>query len=541
VTSRLGMICGALAAGWAALATGVGCGGTKAAGVGPASGTGGSTPITTDGSGGGAAVDAASDGGGLDGPTGPFIIIQEDATGFDAVDGKVYPRQGSTSITGYTGTGFADGDPGLGKTISWSVQAASAGTYPLVWRYAFGGAPENLRDARLLINGVALPDPVTFAFTTAWTNWQETPAVAVPLPAGPSFIQLQALNPSGLANIDYLEIFGDGITPDTPSFSLTVASSDAAAGSVSYAPAMTSYPYGTMVTVTATASAGYFFQSWTGDAPGATVTHTFPMVRNTRLEARFLPNGTTQDPALVGYAGVQDDAGTPYLLDGGSRGPSVTATTLDELKLYLGSARPYVVSFSGLIQGADLIRVASDKTLLGVGDAAHLMGIELQINGARNVIIRNVAVSHIIADGSGPANDAIEITGGAKNIWIDHCELYSDLDHGKDFYDGLLDIKNESSFITVSWSNIHDHFKASLVSSGDEQLSDTVIRATYHHNYFHDCGSRLPSIRFGRAHVFDNYYRNNATGSCVDSRMGAVVRVENNFFETSKNTIGWFE
>ena len=48
----------------------------------------------------------------------------------------------------------------------------------------------------------------------------------------------------------------------------------------------------------------------------------------------------------------------------------------------------------------------------------------------------------------------------------------------------------------MSWSNIHDHYKASLISSGDEQLSDTVIRATYHHNYFHDCGSRLPSIRF---------------------------------------------
>jgi len=442
-------------------AGGPGCGASKGAGVGPA-GTGGSTPITGDGSGGAGPTDAAADAadaagsdrmGAPDVPAGPFIIIQEDATGFDAVDGKVYPRQGSTSITDYSGTGFADGDPGLGKTISWSVQAAGAGTYFLAWRYAFGGAPENLRDARLVINGVPLPDPVTFDFTTTWNSWRETPAVAVPLPAGPSFIQLQALNPSGLANIDYIKIYGEGITPDTPSFSLTVAANDPAAGSVSFTPAMSFYPYGAMVTVTATANPGYFFQSWTGDAPGATATYTFALVRNTRLEARFLPNGTSQDQALIGYAAVQDDAGTPYLLNGGSLGPSVTATTLDQLKTYLGSADPYVVSFAGLIQGADLIRVASNKTLLGIGDSAHLMGIELQINGARNVIIRNVAVSHIIADGSGPANDAIEITGGAKNVWIDHCELYSDLDHGKDFYDGLLDIKNESSFITVSWSN----------------------------------------------------------------------------------------
>ena len=68
-----------------------------------------------------------------------------------------------------------------------------------------------------------------------------------------------------------------------------------------------------------------------------------------------------------------------------------------------------------------------------------------------------------------------------------------------------------------------------------------MIRATYHHNYFHDCGSRLPSIRFGRAHVFDNYDFNNTTGSCVDSRMGAVVKAEGNYFSSSKNTVGWFE
>ena len=39
------------------------------------------------------------------------------------------------------------------------------------------------------------------------------------------------------------------------------------------------------------------------------------------------------------------------------------------------------------------------------------------------------------------ANDAIVISG-AMNVWIDHCELYSDLTHDKDYYDGLLEIKN---------------------------------------------------------------------------------------------------
>ena len=126
------------------------------------------------------------------------------------------------------------------------------------------------------------------------------------------------------------------------------------------------------------------------------------------------------------------------------------------------------------------------------------------------------------------------------NVWVDHCELYSDLTHDKDYYDGLLEIKNGAAFITVSWCHIHDHYKASLISSGDEQVGDTVIRATYHHNYFHNCGSRMPSIRFGKAHIFSSYYVNNFGGTGVNSRMGAVVRVDGNYFQTMENPIGFW-
>ena len=89
----------------------------------------------------------------------------------------------------------------------------------------------------------------------------------------------------------------------------------------------------------------------------------------------------------------------------------------------------------------------------------------------------------------------------------------------------------------MSHCHIHDHFKVSLISSGDDQVGDTVIRATYHHNYFHDTGSRLPSIRFGKAHIFNNYYLNNPEGTGVNSRMGAVVRVEGNHFQNVQNPI----
>lgn len=320
-----------------------------------------------------------------------LTYIQEDELGFSAVDGLILPRQGSTSITGYTGTGFADGNPGIGTAISWSVNADGDGARSLAWRYAFGGDAANLRDASLFVNGELVQD-LEFAFTASWDNWQETAPLDYAFADGPNFIQLVAVGDGGLSNFDYLLIRGDGITPASPSFTLNATPNDPDAGSVTVDPVLDFYPEGTEVTLTADAEPGYFFQSFTGDVTSASAAFTFAVDRNTRVVGRFLPDGAEQDPDLVGYATVQDDEGTPYLVTGGSLGARVTATTLEELTAYLESDEPLIVSFSGVFEGVDAIHVASDKTLLGVGDSAHLVGIELEIAGRRNVVIRNVAV-----------------------------------------------------------------------------------------------------------------------------------------------------
>ncbi len=466
-------------------------------------------------------------------------IIQEDTLGFSAIDGKVLPREGTTTVTGFSGAGFADSDPGLAKGISWSVKSTRTGIAKITWRYAFGGAATNLRDGRLTVNGVVVADLVVFPYTTTWNDWAELPAIDIPLGAGSNFVRLEAVTASGLGNIDWVKFIGDGITPDNPSYTLGVTPNNPDWGSVTVSPVQTSYPVGASITLTATAKAGYFFQSWSGDTSSALATYTFQIARNTIVQGLFLPTGTTQAPGLIGYASVQDDKGTPYLITGGSMGPTVTATTIDQIKTNLGDDVPRVVQISGTFDGSavltNVVHIGSNKTLLGTGNNTHFIGYELNIAGARNIIIRNVAVSHVVAEGAGEANDAVVIGDRAKNIWIDHCDFYSDMNNGKDYYDGLLEIKNEASFITISWSLFHDHYKASLISSGDEQVGDKAVRVTYHHNYFYNTNSRLPSIRFGKAHIFNNYYKDN--GSAVNSRMGAVVRVDNNYFQNTMPTI----
>lgn len=51
-------------------------------------------------------------------------------------------------------------------------------------------------------------------------------------------------------------------------------------------------------------------------------------------------------------------------------------------------------------------------------------------------------------------------------------------------------------------------------------------------DYWQNTNSRLPSVRFGTAHIFNSYYDSADTG--VNTRMGAEVLVESTVFEGVK-------
>ncbi|MGK9475358.1 pectate lyase family protein [Melioribacter sp. OK-6-Me] len=445
-------------------------------------------------------------------------IIQENEIGFCSVDGKI-----DSSVSGYTGEGYADTDFGIGKSISWQIYVSENKEYSFIWRYAVGGTDD--RNARLVIDGNVIIDTVYFPTTVDWKNWRESDTLKVFLLSGSHKIRIEALAEKGLGNYDYFKILGGEILPDncTPSYTVNINTNNLEWGTVSYTPVKDYYDAGTEITLTAHPNPGYFLDCWMGTHTSNDSIFTFKIEQNVEVTARFLPSGIQQDTNLIGYAGILDDRGTTFTLIGGALGDTVTARSLDDLKKYLGSPQPYYVQFEGMLEGEDVVTVTSDKTLIGTGVVNYLKGIELSINNARNVIVKNITISHV------KPQDALEINGKSQNIWIDHCEFFSDRNHGIDYYDGLLDIKNESSFITVSWSHFHDHYKTILISSGDEQYADTVIRVTFHHNLFDNCESRLPSIRFGRAHIFNNYYKN--CNTAINTRMGAWVRVENNYFE----------
>jgi pectate lyase len=241
------------------------------------------------------------------------------------------------------------------------------------------------------------------------------------------------------------------------------------------------------------------------------------------------PSGTpARDFKLYGFA--NQAGGTT----GGKGGSSVTVSSLAALTEAAGRTGPAIITVVGKLSAAARVSVTSNKTIVGSGSTAELDGIELDLRSARNVIVRNLSVHSVFA--STADGDAVHLRD-TQNVWIDHCDFYAGdpaSQPDKDLYDGLVDIRDASAFITISWCKFSDHWKCSLVGSSD--TDDYDRRTTYHHNYFRNLVSRLPSYRFGTGHVYNNYYVD-VSSSGVNSRMGAVLRVEGNVFERVKNPI----
>ncbi|MEU2631735.1 polysaccharide lyase family 1 protein [Kitasatospora sp. NPDC007106] len=216
---------------------------------------------------------------------------------------------------------------------------------------------------------------------------------------------------------------------------------------------------------------------------------------------------------------------------GGAGGSRTTVTTLAALKTAVAGSAAKTVYVSGTIALAGQVDVGSNTSVIGVGAGSGLTGGGLRVKNATNVVLRNLNISKAVG------TDAITVQASTK-VWVDHNDLSSDRSHGKDYYDGLVDITHGSDNITVSWNKFHDHYKVSLVGHSDSNAAEDTgkLHVTYGHNWFDNVNSRLPSVRFGTAHVYSNYF-GNVGDSAVHSRMGAQVLVERNAFAGSFESV----
>lgn len=217
---------------------------------------------------------------------------------------------------------------------------------------------------------------------------------------------------------------------------------------------------------------------------------------------------------------------------GGAGGEVVTVTDPAVFQGYVETVgTPYVVQVSGTLDLASLdsgkVRIQSNKTIRGIGENPTIIGQLGFKDESSNVIIERLNISCPSGYGEG---DGISIKEDITNVFVTKCTLYN-------CYDGCLDITRRSDYITVSWckfyfSHTANNDRVSLIGGGDTHDDDGKLHITFHHNWFSTgCWQRIPSVRFGRLHIYNNYYNCPDNLYCIWSRIRAECLIENNYFK----------
>jgi len=230
-------------------------------------------------------------------------------------------------------------------------------------------------------------------------------------------------------------------------------------------------------------------------------------------------------PALYAADGFANVNG---VTTGGAGGPTVYVTSAADFTAYATDATsPYVIEVEGKLS-VGAINIGSNKTIKGVGSGATLDG-ELQVSGKSNVIFQNLTVTNDRTAGTG---DGIRIVNGSHHIWVDHCTFF-------DTDDGALDITNESDYVTVSWCKFYytrnnGHNFVNLIGSSDSYTADRgKLHVTFHHNWWSTLAiERMPRVRFGQVHVYNNYFNSPGNNYCIRAALESQNLVENNYFDS---------
>lgn len=242
---------------------------------------------------------------------------------------------------------------------------------------------------------------------------------------------------------------------------------------------------------------------------------------------------------LNGYASLEGEGF--QTTTGGAGGDTITVQTLDALRTFAKSREkntaPEVLVIKGLLEAApsEVITFKHGANLSILGEGAELIGAGIRIWDYHNVIIQNLKIREVFYP-----DDALSVEE-CHHVWIDHNELQSKIGAGigVDTYDGLLDIKKGSSYVTVSWNHLHHHMKCMLIGHTDNATQgeiDRDMRITIHHNIFEYTNGRNPSLRWGAAHIFNNYY-GHIDDYAIALRQGAHGLIQNNVFHNVKTCI----
>ncbi len=226
---------------------------------------------------------------------------------------------------------------------------------------------------------------------------------------------------------------------------------------------------------------------------------------------------------------------------GGAGGKLITISAIGEegfkrLKIAVAGDKPKWIRFSPGMKGSILIdgkfMIGSNTTIDGRDADITFEGVndadEIYIDNKKNVIIHNITfyrIGHVWDKGG-----ALSLVNGADMIWIDHVTFSKNSDESLSMGTWHNKSGKTAGRITVSFCLFDQTPKAILAGWGPDQGEG--IRLTVHHTSFTNLVSRIPLLRHGWVHFYNNCILD-AGWSAIEIHEDAQALVENNYLRST--------
>ncbi len=189
-------------------------------------------------------------------------------------------------------------------------------------------------------------------------------------------------------------------------------------------------------------------------------------------------------------------------------------------------------------------------TLEGIGEDAVIQGWGFHfvigtdaVNGqGKSFEVRNLTFDKYPEDAIGMEGQqsGSSLTAAVERCWIHHnvflpgyCANPAESDKAEG--DGSCDFKR-GEYLTCSYNYFTDCHKTNLVGSSDSSLQYNL---SYHHNWWHNCGSRIPLARQANIHFYNNYVSTDTNGANISYvasiRANAYLFSEANYYSGCKS------
>ncbi|MDE6660838.1 MAG: InlB B-repeat-containing protein [Anaeroplasmataceae bacterium] len=179
---------------------------------------------------------------------------------------------------------------------------------------------------------------------------------------------------------------------------------------------------------------------------------------------------------------------------------------------------------------------AYNITIEGIGTDAAIFQWGFAFKRCNSIEIKNLRFYNY-------TEDAVGFEGGSNtdkdygNYWVHNCTFDIGVNNWDVCYendkkdgDGSSDVKYCHN-VTISYVQYNKTHKTNLIGSSDSALQYNI---TLHHNYYNNCGSRLPLVRQTNIHMYNNYYYK-STGYSNSIRANCYALVENCYYEAGQN------